>query len=482
MPEVSVLIDEIIKKKPDIDKEKLYHLINEKKKKVGAGYLTDSGAAFLVASDMNIPLEVITNSELPLKELYIGANEVSVIGRVLTINPTRKYNRKDGTEGSYRRLVIFDEEEFITITLWNDKVSLIETSKIDCNDIIKIKKGYVKSGLDGKPILHIGNKGEILKNNRIDENHSIPSIDKLAKDVSLIKKPESNLVLNGIVYSYPRLSNFIRKDGRSGELFYFFLNSTLGRTSIRVSIWNNISVSKMKIEPNSVVRLIGFKSRMSSDGSIEIHGNEGAVIQIISTSKDQNEVYLDKFRLLSIGKLRIKEITHSASLLVTNKIGNYYTLILRDEATKVYHELRIDSIIDCRFKKLSPTTLICDTFSSIKILDKDIDSIPKLNHMLYKIGEIADYQTPVMLEVIALSRSSTQDIISKKGENLKKSEVIVGDETKEIKLVAWRELSDILFEINAGQRLRLIGVIQTKGFGDIPEIQIKSFSQIEKIS
>ncbi|MEE9585372.1 MAG: hypothetical protein V3W09_00540, partial [Nitrososphaerales archaeon] len=120
MPELDKLIEEILKQKPDFDEEKIHQLIKEKKDKVGAGYLTDSGAAFLVASDLNISLEVVTMSELPLKDIYIGANEVTVMGRIFTIHPAKSYRRKDGSEGRYRRLTIFDKNIFVTTTLWDD--------------------------------------------------------------------------------------------------------------------------------------------------------------------------------------------------------------------------------------------------------------------------------------------------------------------------------------------------------------------------
>ncbi len=199
MSKTEILIAEIIKQRPDYDKEKIYRLIDDKKKTVGAGYLTDSGAAFLVASDLNVSLNVITTSELKLKDLYIGANEVTVIGRILNVYPTKKYRKKDGKEGRYRRLTIFDEDTFIPVTLWDEKTTQIEDIHLNSDDIIKIQKGYVKSGLDGNPVIHVGNRSFLTQVDDETIKTKLPALEDITRDISSINKPEANLVLNGIV-------------------------------------------------------------------------------------------------------------------------------------------------------------------------------------------------------------------------------------------------------------------------------------------
>ncbi|MFQ6134661.1 MAG: hypothetical protein ACE5KU_02455 [Nitrososphaerales archaeon] len=483
MPELDKLIEEILKQKPDFDEEKIRRLIRDKKEKVGAGYLTDSGAAFLVASDLNVSLEVVTTSELHLKDIYIGANEVTVVGRIFTIYPTKSYRRKDGTEGRYRRLTIFDEDTFVTVTLWDDKTGRIEELNLAPNSIIRIQKGYVKSGLDGRPVIHIGNRGDLGKVDDKDVKDKLPPIEDITQDVSSINTPEPNLVLTGMVKSPPRISEYTGRDGNPGKVLQLYLNSVTGGRSVRVAIWNNDVISTMDIPQNSIVRLVGLKSRFSPDGSIEMHGNEGTSLQIISVQKSFGESGSDRFRVLSIGKLRVKKDGgSSASLLTVDESNGFYTLVLKDEATEVLPDLEPDMLVDCEFREISPLTLLCNSRSSIKLLEEDDDSFPKLQSISCKIKDVNDSQSPLTLEVIALSRTSSQDIVTKSGETVEKTEVIVGDETREIKVVAWRDLSSILADITPGQRLRLVGVVPSKGLGGVTELQVKSYSQVEKIS
>ena len=94
MSSLDHLKSSILKQRSDIDKTKLLFLINEKKSKVGGGYLSDSGACWLVASDLGISLEETKVNDLTPNEVYVGANEVTVIGRIFAIYPAKEFSKK----------------------------------------------------------------------------------------------------------------------------------------------------------------------------------------------------------------------------------------------------------------------------------------------------------------------------------------------------------------------------------------------------
>ncbi len=56
MSEFENLISKFLEQKPELTKEELEDHIKQKKEKIGAGYLTDQGALFLIASDYGITL------------------------------------------------------------------------------------------------------------------------------------------------------------------------------------------------------------------------------------------------------------------------------------------------------------------------------------------------------------------------------------------------------------------------------------------
>ena len=51
------MMETILKQKPELSAEQVKERIDEKKRKVGAGYLTDQGALVLVAADLGISFD-----------------------------------------------------------------------------------------------------------------------------------------------------------------------------------------------------------------------------------------------------------------------------------------------------------------------------------------------------------------------------------------------------------------------------------------
>ncbi|MGH9923206.1 MAG: single-stranded DNA-binding protein, partial [Nitrososphaerales archaeon] len=77
MLDVKKMIDAILRQKINITEDTLLQMVEEKKQKIGAGYLTDQGALFLVAADLGIAIEESPRLEMSLKDLYAGAKEIT---------------------------------------------------------------------------------------------------------------------------------------------------------------------------------------------------------------------------------------------------------------------------------------------------------------------------------------------------------------------------------------------------------------------
>lgn len=63
MSEYEILLERLLQQKPDLTKSEVEEKINETKERIGAGYLTDQGALFLIASDLGISLSKVPKSE-----------------------------------------------------------------------------------------------------------------------------------------------------------------------------------------------------------------------------------------------------------------------------------------------------------------------------------------------------------------------------------------------------------------------------------
>ena len=154
---LSKLLDAI----PELSRSVIEEKIKEKKDKIGAGYLTDEGALFLVAGDLGISLEKSQKTEIELKDIYVGAKEVTVESRVMNISPTKQFTKKDGTPFLLRTMTVYDTDSRVSVKLWDEKANLPGIENLKPGDLVKIIKAYVKSDLTGLPTINLGSGSSI---------------------------------------------------------------------------------------------------------------------------------------------------------------------------------------------------------------------------------------------------------------------------------------------------------------------------------
>jgi replication factor A1 len=74
------------------------------------------------------------------------------------------------------------------------------------------------------------------------------------------------------------------------------------------------------------------------------------------------------------------------------------------------------------------------------------------------------------------------DINTKSGETVSVTDTIIGDDTGEIRLVAWRETSNLLKNFNIGERIKVNAVAAATNKEGKVELTLKPYSKILKIS
>lgn len=485
MPDFKKLFQEVLHQRPDIDESTLSGLIQEKKKRVGAGYLTDQGALFLVAADLGVSLEAVAAATITLKDLYIGANEITVVGRVFALYPAQKYQKRDGTEGEYRRIILFDSDTFVRVTLWDDKARVVDQLGIGPNSIVTVLKGYAKAGLDGSPVLNVGARGnlEILQGEEAESK--LPTIEKISKDVSSISSPETYLAVHGYVRSPPKLSEFTRKDGTPGKVINLYLTGLQNGRETRVAIWGTGSTTILNLPVNAFVRMVNAKARIMPHGEIELHGDESTILELLPSQPEVahgEQPQYDLLRLVSLGtSLPEKDGTQSVAGILVDENKNLFTIIARDEAHGILSQYSNDSFVECVVGGPTKSVIVCRSSDDLRLAGETELHYPGFKELVTKINVVKEGSTPLFLEVIALSRSNVQEVVARDGSTVKRGEVVVGDETGETRIVAWRNLTRLLEGISPGQRLWLRGLVAQPDRNGI-SLQVRSFSSIDRLS
>jgi ssDNA-binding replication factor A large subunit len=473
------MLETLLRQRPELDPEQVRDLIDEKKRKVGAGYLTDQGALFLVAADLGVSFESAPKLQTGIKDIYIGAKEAIVVGRIMNIYPIYKFTKKDSNEqAATRTVVIYDKESKVKIKLWDKHVTIPDEMGLRAGDVIKIVKGYVRAGLDGKPVINLGSYGTI---ETVYDDSSIPTIDSLTTTVDAINSPQDSTVVSGVVNSNPRVTDFVNARGEASKSLQLQLSSEDGTRSLRAVIWN-VDESKIPkvFKTGSKVRLIGVRVKQGNpqygSNDLEIHGDEGTILEF---SGSQEDVEVMPLRVISIGEETGKG---SFTCLAIDRSGSPLILTI-DNSLVDSDQLNEGSLIECVPSRIfGNSVMLSKDDSYIRILEDDDASFPNQSKFGKKIQDVQISQDPYIIEAIVLQAPETADVSTKSGETVPVTSTLLGDDTGEIRLVGWRNQSAGVNKLNVGDRIRLAGVTASAGREGKAELTLRPYSSITKLS
>jgi ssDNA-binding replication factor A large subunit len=286
MYDFDALVTEVLLNKPEITKDALMKLVQEKKRTVGSGYLTDQGALFLIAGELGVKLQHMITADLTLKDLHIGANDITVVARILAIYPIAEFKKKDGSGvGRYRRVNLFDRNGIGRLTIWEDNEEAIKLSGMVVDAPVRVVSAYVKQGLDGKPNLNMGKRGRIETITDSSILSKLASLSALSKQVDAIQEGETVLAVEGVATTDSRFSTFVRRDDNSnGSLTQFELKGP-GEKTTRVVIWDGVDLPEVKL--GGRVRITNLRQKKGRQGDSELHGDSGSVILMLGEGTNQ---------------------------------------------------------------------------------------------------------------------------------------------------------------------------------------------------
>jgi replication factor A1 len=488
------MIEIVLQKKSDISAEDVRELIDEKKRKIGAGYLTDQGALFLVAADLGVSFDNNQAAQSSVKDLYIGANDVNLTARILTIYPIRRYSRKETNEEIQNRtLTIYDKDSSIKIRLWDQHVSFPEDNDLKPGDLIKISHGYTKSGFDNKPLINLGSKGIIEKSNIADNDNNdlgIPSLDSIAKTIDDIKEPIDNIMITGIIASNPRISRYVNFRNEPGKSLHISISNEDETKTLRAIIWN---IDEERIPDifirGSKVKLIGVKVKQGnpqySSEEFEIHGDEGTIIemqQIKSAAEEFDGGKVVVLKVLSKGS-EFENSMNENFLAIDKENQSIFSVVIDPHV--IQEKIEPGIIVEGIPNKIFGNVIYFTNESSYvrKVTAETYENaFPEEAEMETKIKNIEISDKPYIVEAIVLQPPNTTNVTTKSGEDVIVSETLIGDDTGEIRLTGWRDQSTKISNLNVGDRIKIVGAVSGMGGKENKlEITLKAFTEIRSM-
>ena len=465
MSESQNLIDKLLEQKSELTREIIEQKIIEKKEKIGAGYLTNQGALFLIASDYGVTLTESSKAEISLKDLYAGAKEISLETRVLNLSPTKQFSRKDGSTFDLRTMTVYDAGSTASVKLWNEKANLPGIENLKPGDLIKIIKAYVKSDLDGSPTINIGSGSNI---ETVDTESKIPMIDKITKDISELQEGQKDLVISGMIDGIISGMQFTNSRGQPGKALRMRLKGK-DNIAMRVVLWGkDESLIPNMISQSANVKLLGVRVKSGNQG-LEIHGNEATIIEI-EGGKEAEPIIT---RILSITTTE----TGKNMIIAADNKKNIYNISDFSNSTSICVE---GDVIECMPSKIYGNSVTLDENSFVRKLDND-ETIPSLSKIRTKISDVKSDGT-YCIESIVLKVPGRKEIQTKSGESISLSEMFVEDDTGQIWVKGWRIQAKLIDKCELGEIIAITGLnakINNFGEGRI-ELFLTAHSKIIK--
>ena len=462
MSEFENLVGKLLEQKSELTREDVKKQIELKKEKIGAGYLTDQGALFLIASDYGITLSEPLKGEMSIKDLYAGAKEISLETRVLNLSPAKQFSRKDGSPFYLRTMTVYDTNSTASVKLWDEKANLPGIENLKPGDLIKIIKAYVKSDLDGSPTINIGSGSNI---ETTDTKSEIPTIDTITKDVSGLQEGQKDLVISGTIDGVISGMEFTNSRGQPGKALRMRLKGKDG-SGIRIVLWgkDESSIPNM-ISQSAKVRLLGVRVKSGNQG-LEVHGNDATIIEIEGGEAEPVIARIISMSTTETGKNMILAVDSKKKTYNINDSSNSTSICVEGD------------VIECMPSKIYGNSIILDENSFVRKLDND-ETIPLLSQLRTKINDVKVDQS-YCIESIILKVPERREVQTKSGESISLSEMFVEDDTGQIWVKGWRNQARLIDKCELGEIVSITGLNSKAGLEGRIELFLTPFSKIIK--
>jgi len=279
------IIEQILSRRPEISRENILERLKKKKRKTG-GLITDEILLRTIASEFGV--EIPSEASVPalsLGDLVAGLNDVTVVGRVVAVFPSKTF--EGNRSGKVASLLIADKNSILRIVLWNDKANFTDSGKVKVGQIIRFSHGYTRQDYSGKVELHLGDRSEIRIDPRDVKTADYPTISRFVTKIAEVTPAYKNKRVNivGMVEEVFPASTFERKDSSSGKVVRFVLADETGETS--VVVWNEKVDEIEKVLKKGVkLQVVNAKVRKAMSGGLEIHVNAETYVEKLEPAEE----------------------------------------------------------------------------------------------------------------------------------------------------------------------------------------------------
>ena len=202
--------------------------------------------------------------------------EIDIIGRILSLDDPREFQRDDGTVGIVRSALFADESGKVRLSFWNEKAE----GDYAVGEAYRIENARTRLGMYSVD-LNIGGGSRII---RLSEEQAsamfIPELATLEKAIYDYKKiedldeDEEDTIIIGRVIELNDIRNFDRDNGDTGSVRNIEIADDTG--AIRVVLWDNDAT--MDLEMGQPLKLQNPRLSLDMDNRLQATVSGGTTI------------------------------------------------------------------------------------------------------------------------------------------------------------------------------------------------------------
>jgi len=218
------------------------------------------------------PPEVLHLPQLPETPLRINEIEpdmlsIDVVGIVRRRLPRIEFKRSDGSTGRVMSIVLADETGSIRVSFWGKNAEMVE--RLNTGDVISIKNAYSRSGLGGRPELHIGAATSVEVN---PPGVGVADLKPSPIKISELEPNMEALDIVGRVLEISGTREFIGASGKKGKVMGLVIGDGTG--TVRASLWHKHAESCAELKVGDVIRLVDCYTTAGLFEPVDVHLNE----------------------------------------------------------------------------------------------------------------------------------------------------------------------------------------------------------------
>jgi replication factor A1 len=468
------IIDEILSKRPDLSADQVRALIEEKKREL-PNFLSDEGAARLVAEELLIKTRGVQLGRMRIKDLVNGLNDVAISGRILAAWAPQTFQRRDGRLGRVMRLIIVDRSGRARCALWDRHVETVSKGDLQ-GGIIRIDHAYTRQGLAGDVEVHAGDRSIVEVNPQEMPTTDFPEFREMFVSINEIPNESNQINVVGMVQVEPRHHSFTKND-RVGTVLNTIVADQSGQ--IPLVAWNERADDLRDLKRGDILQVVNARTKLNQNAKPELHVESRSVVSVLHQPPDNFKMPTEQLTakitdlttqnspvdliVTVISKGQIREVKRPtgetlrvSSILVGDDTGIITLTLWDDKADSVSSLVEGDSLrlhgASVR-ERLGELQLNLGTSGELEKVDHVQKLIPPT-----RVQALETVKSLVTVEGTVIDQPVVRQVSTEKGETINVTSFTLKEETGSVRITLWRDLANLANKLMPNCRLRVTGV------------------------